>query len=383
MPDWLERETDRKYHPRANLFPLLEGSEYEELKADIAANGLLEAIWLHQDESILDGRNRHRACIETETEPRFRTWTGDGSPLLFVVSMNLKRRHLTYDQRVGIGLKLEPAFAIEAAERQQATQFKNGAPPVAPNSEQPVPRAAEQAAQQVKVGKSAIYEMIAVQKDDPELPEKLIAGKTTVRKERKKREEKKKREEVKAYTERVVNSPTLEKVYNVIYADPPWDYGGSGIMNAEACSHYAVMSFENIKQYLQTIALQIADDAVLFLWVTNPFLEQSFEVVKAWGFQYKTNIVWRKTELKKWGVGFYVRGQHELLLICTRGSFTPLDKNISPPISSVLEAPIGEHSAKPEEAYHIIETLYPNCTYIELFARQTREQWDTLGNEAS
>lgn len=185
MITWLEAEKDRKYHEIAQLFPLMQGDEFEQLKADIVANGLREAIWLHPDGSILDGRNRHRACIETEIEPpHFRTWNGDGSLVSFVVSMNLHRRHLTYDQRVGIALKLEPAYAKEAKKRMLA-----GTP--VPNSAQG--RAAEQAAKQAKVGKSAVVEMKAVQEaGDPEVADKLIAGKTTVRKERKRHKRQKK-----------------------------------------------------------------------------------------------------------------------------------------------------------------------------------------------
>ena len=117
---WLEQERNRQYHPVADLFPLLEGEEFDELKADIAANGLLEPIWIHPDGSILDGRNRHRACIEIETRPGFRTWDNGGSLVSFVTSMNLHRRHLTYDQRVGIGLKLESVLADEARKQQGA-----------------------------------------------------------------------------------------------------------------------------------------------------------------------------------------------------------------------------------------------------------------------
>ena len=99
-------ELDRPYHPIANVFPLLQGEEFEQLKADIAANGLLEAIWLHPDGRIIDGRNRHRACIETNTEPRFRAWDGQGSLVSFVVSLNLHRRHLNESQRAMIAAKI-------------------------------------------------------------------------------------------------------------------------------------------------------------------------------------------------------------------------------------------------------------------------------------
>lgn len=122
--DWIDKEKERQYHSIADLFPLMQGDEFEQLKADIVANGLREAIWLHPDGSIIDGRNRHRACIESEIEPpHFRTWNGDGSLVSFVVSMNLHRRHLTSSQRAVIALDVLPMLEKEARERQKATQL--------------------------------------------------------------------------------------------------------------------------------------------------------------------------------------------------------------------------------------------------------------------
>ena len=117
--DW-ETEIHREYHEVASLFPLMEGDEFDALKADIAENGLLEPIWLHPDGRIVDGRNRHRACIETETPPRFETWSGRGSLVSFVVSKNLHRRHLTSSQQAVIALEALPLLEEEAKERQGA-----------------------------------------------------------------------------------------------------------------------------------------------------------------------------------------------------------------------------------------------------------------------
>jgi N6-adenosine-specific RNA methylase IME4 len=176
--------------------------------------------------------------------------------------------------------------------------------------------------------------------------------------------------------------PTIdgEKVYNVIYADPPWEYSNTGVHGA-AEHHYNTMPIDKIETLLSDIGLNVDKNAVLFMWVTNPILVEGFQIVEKWGFKYKTNMVWVKTELKKPGSGFYVRGRHELLFIATRGSFTPLDEHISPPIGSVVEHPILEHSRKPECFYQVIERLYPGCNYIELFARSSRSGWDTWGNE--
>ena len=162
-----------------------------------------------------------------------------------------------------------------------------------------------------------------------------------------------------------------EGKYNVIYADPAWEYRNAGISGA-AEKHYSTMPTDEI------CALKIpsVDNSVLFLWATNPLLEDAFSVIKSWGFEYKTNIVWVK---ERAGQGFYVKGQHELLLICTRGNFTP---NNSLYIRSVVELPRQEHSKKPEKFYEIIEEMYPTGTYLELFHRgMCRPKWVCWGNE--
>ena len=83
------------FHPVAEIFPLMQGEQYDKLVQDIRENGLQESIWMHPDERIIDGRNRYRACLDAGVEPRFRTWEGEGSLIRFIVSLNLHRRHLT------------------------------------------------------------------------------------------------------------------------------------------------------------------------------------------------------------------------------------------------------------------------------------------------
>lgn len=115
-------EQDRKAHAVAALFPELTGVGYTELVADIRANGLHQPIMLHPDGSIIDGRNRHRACLEAGVAPRFDTWDGKGSLIALVVSLNLHRRHLNESQRAMLGAQLKPMFEDEAKQRYLATQ---------------------------------------------------------------------------------------------------------------------------------------------------------------------------------------------------------------------------------------------------------------------
>jgi len=172
--------------------------------------------------------------------------------------------------------------------------------------------------------------------------------------------------------------PLPEGIFDVIYADPPWQYDNQIESWGPASLHYAAIPLQEI----MAMKIPAADNAVLFLWATNPFLPDALKVVEAWGFTYKTNIVWVKTSLQRPGSGFYVRGRHELLFICTKGSFVP-DQTGKEPIGSVLEAPIREHSRKPDETYEIIERMYPQQKYLELFARHSRQGWASWGDQVA
>jgi len=160
--------------------------------------------------------------------------------------------------------------------------------------------------------------------------------------------------------------------FDVVYADPPWKYEFSKSKSRAIESHYITMELVDICN----LKIPIGDNAVLFLWATSPKLEQSFKVIKSWGFEYKTSMIWVKDKV---GMGYYARGQHELLLIAVKGKMlipAPAKRR-----DSVIFAPVVEHSKKPEIVYTIIESMYPNCKYLELFARNERENWISWGNE--
>lgn len=166
-------------------------------------------------------------------------------------------------------------------------------------------------------------------------------------------------------------------VYRVLYADPPWQYANSGL-GGSAEQHYATMSTAGLCAL--DMETRADTDAVLFLWATNAMLPDALSVMGAWGFAYKTNFCWIKDRATYGKLGFYNYGRHELLLVGTKGSMLPA---VTPLPESVLEAKKGEHSRKPEEVYALIEAMYPNGPYLELFARRTRAGWSSWGNEVA
>jgi N6-adenosine-specific RNA methylase IME4 len=164
------------------------------------------------------------------------------------------------------------------------------------------------------------------------------------------------------------------KRYHVIYADPPWQYEHPISESRRIENQYPTMSLDDI------VALPVsniaADDSILFLWVTTPMARKGFTVMEAWGFEYRTGMVWVKPSI---GMGHWVRQRHELIYIGTRGSIpTPAPENKP---DSVLEAPRLDHSQKPEEMYNIIESMLPGLLRVELFARDKRPGWDSWGNQ--
>jgi len=169
--------------------------------------------------------------------------------------------------------------------------------------------------------------------------------------------------------------PLPEGSYDIIYADPPWNFTNATDFSPE----YNTIDTEKLCGFGEKINQRIGADAILFLWSPNAILPEALEVMKAWGFTYKSNIVWVKPhEL----MGYWVKSKHEMLLIGKKGDALTPEEDAQP--SSILIIENGtplRHSEKPEEVYAIIERMFPKQNYIELFARKTREGWTSWGNE--
>lgn len=169
--------------------------------------------------------------------------------------------------------------------------------------------------------------------------------------------------------------------YRVIYADPPWKYNNSGVITANdaygrAARHYPTMSLPELMEMGETVRSMADDDAVLFFWVTSPLLADCFDVIRSWGFRYKTSFVWDKVAHN---FGHYNSVRHEFLLVCTRGSCTPDTPTL---YDSVVSIQRTEHSVKPDEFRRMIDDLYPHGRRIELFARRPADGWEAWGNQA-
>jgi len=182
------------------------------------------------------------------------------------------------------------------------------------------------------------------------------------------------------------------KKYQIIYADPPWKYRQGKSMGTNfqgaADAQYPCMDYRDIcKLPIEKLA---DEKCILFIWVTFPMLAEGLEVIKAWGFEYKTiAFAWLKinpvNKQPLFGVGYYTKSNIEVCLLATKGEAHKLVKSNS--VSQVIVAPKTKHSRKPQEARDKIVELMGNLPRIELFARKENklfdnfEGWDVVGND--
>jgi N6-adenosine-specific RNA methylase IME4 len=178
--------------------------------------------------------------------------------------------------------------------------------------------------------------------------------------------------------------PAPSGLVSTIVADPPWRYGNT-VTRAAAEDHYPTMSIDELRE-LPVARDRAADDAHLYLWTTAGHLPEAFRVMEAWGFEYKTYLVWAKPQM---GMGNYFRVSTELVLFGVRGRLPVEDRGIK----NWFEARRGRHSKKPEEFLRLVERASPG-PYLEMFSRcsksgqlicgcaKCQHGWEVWGNQA-
>ena len=172
----------------------------------------------------------------------------------------------------------------------------------------------------------------------------------------------------------------MDKKYKTIYADPAWSEVGGGRIKRGADKHYSVMKTKDIIVMKDLVGKVSDDNCHLYLWVTNNFMKDGLDVMKEWGFRYVTMITWAKD---RFGLGQYFRGQTEHCLFGVKGRlpYKIIDGKRQQSTTLII-AKRQKHSKKPNEMYEYIEKVsYGN--YLELFARNKRDGWDSWGNETN
>lgn len=434
-----------EFHPLANIFPLIEGSDFDELVRDIQARGLLEQIVL-LDGKILDGRNRYRAGVAAGILPRhlseitaaqikyFRHYVPIGAPppsqaelLDFAWSKNWHRRHLTPSQRAiviadyeafrhggarrlpvqdanlhleGLESQAPGPTRADLAERGQVSERLLASAGVVrdhavPEVKEAVRRgeiavtSAEEIAQKPVDEQRAILESLP--RDDsgkltPEAKKALAPVIKEIRADKVAAKKEKRAEREREWGQHLQELP--EKYFGVAIEDFEWDhepYSRETGVDRHPSMHYETAEDAHTPEEIVARCAErfqcLADDCILFKWSTIPHLAIALKVLELQGFAYVTNLVWDKERKgNARGPGYWFTGEHEIVLVGVRGT-----KIVRPAVAhfrSRFSAPVGEHSAKPDNLHEIIEYHWPSVPKVEFNARRARKDWAQWGNQA-
>jgi N6-adenosine-specific RNA methylase IME4 len=376
---------DYRFHPASMIVPLMEGKAFDILVADIEAHGLRKPCVLHQNQ-ILDGRNRYKACRIARVACRFVRYTGN-DPVAYVISHNVVRRHLNESQRAMVAARLATLRDGQRLDRQGA---------------QICAATQAQAATRLNVSRRLVQNARKVLDHGiPDLVHAVDQGELKVSEAVKSATRLSPAQQAQALAEARANGKTLKTVLNnkliatrnaaisrnntelcagtfdVIYADPPWQFDGDEISD-RVTGKYPKMSTEDICRL--PVATIAANDGYLFLWTTkHHFLHgDAMKVANAWGSKIVDWITLAKDES---GVGRHTRHATEYLCICKRGNNLP-----APPTDAVprdwQNFPVRRQGEKPVEFYGIIERMTVGLNRrVELFARRRRNGWIAWGNQ--
>ena len=363
------------------LIPPLTPEEYTGLEQSILTEGCRDALIVWND-TLIDGHNRYEIC-NRHGKP-FKTsekaFSSRDDVMLWIIDNQFSRRNLPTYERGVLALKKKGIIARQAEGRMMLGKKAD------PNQNSDKGSTYKKLAGMAGISHDTIHKIDIIEHKAPEpLKEKIKSGEVSinqayqaVRREEKIQVVEQKIEEHKEKATGITDIYATDKKYNIIYADPAWDYWSGGNKNQNL--HYTTMSLDDIRNLP---VKNIADnDCVLFLWVTYPILQEAFKVIESWGFKYSTaGFVWVKknknVDTPFIGCGSWTRANSELCLIATKGNMTRLDAGIS----QIIETPIEEHSKKPAIARQLITKLVGELPRIELFSRQATDGWDIWGNE--
>ena len=368
--------TNLKINPDfKTLIPPLELEEYSQLEENLIQNGIREAISLWND-TIIDGHNRYE--IAQKHGLSFTTvsyeFESENDVIAWIVKNQAGRRNLSAFARVRLALKAKEIISAKAKENQRAAGGAKRQNFVSAETSEnagniegfTLPQnSAEALETREKIADMAGTSHDTVSKVEkilnsatPEIITQLERGEISVHKAYQETRETKTQEKKSAVAKYKLPSGK----FNVIYANPPWQHSSP------------VGYLESIK----SMKIPTEKNAILFLWSAYNMLPEALDVMKSWGFKYKSQLIWDKESSDE---GYWVKTQHEVLLIGTKGSFkTPTSES---KVNSVYREQYSVQSAKPAYFYSVIEQYCPYGKYLELFAHeQFNEKWTVWANQA-
>ena len=351
-------------HPQAALVPPMPADHYQAFRSDIARRGVLTPLEITANGVVLDGRERLRAASELQIETVPIRIIAPTDEVEYILLCALQRRQLTASQKAALALELQryQELKADAAQRrlQNLCQTSTEVAILPPRG-----KTREIAASWAGVSPRTLQDAATVQAHDPALFEQIKQGQIAA-------DQAARRIRRRLRDDQITGPPPLPSGrFEIVYADPPWQLGNPDGPNAPE-RHYPTLPLEEIK----ALPVPAADDCLLLIWAVNCLLPEALQVIDAWGFSYKTELVWVKPSI---GLGNWTRNQHEPLLLATKGCFPLAEPDRR--FSSVIHAPRRRHSQKPEIVYQLIEQAWPHASKLELFARTPPPGWTAWGNQ--
>ena len=333
------------------------------------------APWI-EEYIIVDGHNRYEICTRNNIPFRIDRATLEDfeerdDVKIWIIKNQFSRRNISTFQRAELALSLDTLFS-ESAKRNQGTRTDLGFNFTPREGESPRDReTARKIAEVAGVGHNTISQVKRIIKDaPPDLIQEVRFGEKSIKEAYKEIRAAEKAEQKQIAIDQINSLTTPTGKYHVLVVDPPWQYE----KRAEDTTHrgrclYPTMSIAEICN----IEIPAEDNAVLWLWTTNAFIHDAYHIVESWEFTPKTVLTWVKDRM---GVGDWLRGQTEHCILAVRGK-PVIDLTNQ---TTVLNAPLREHSRKPDEFYDMVSSLCPGRK-IDMFSREPREGWDQWGGE--
>ena len=351
-----------------SLIPPLTDEEFRQLEQAILRDGIRAPLVTWQ-KILLDGHHRKRIIdkhngLNIDYQTVEVALPNRDSAKAWIIKNQFARRNLSPYQRAELAFSLEKLLPSRQGQRTDLAGNDSGV-----NSHQSKP--SEIAAKTAGISAQTFSRAKCLRDNaDDSAKEKLRRGETTINREYKRIVQ---AERKLAQAEAAKTAKLPQGKYQVIAADPPWQYRKrpDDVTQRGRCP-YPTMTVDEIA------ALPVSDlaheDCILWLWTTNSHMAEAHQVAKDWGFTVKTILTWVKNKM---GVGDWLRGQTEHCLMCVKGK--PV-VNLTDQ-TTVLHGALREHSRKPEEFFKLVEALCPAKARLELFSRAPREGWTAHGSE--
>lgn len=396
-----------------SLIPPLSKEEYKLLEKSILSEGCRDplVVWQNGKLTLIDGHNRYEICQKNNIEfiTKEISFSGKDDVKIWIIKNQFGRRNLDSLSRVELAKMLEGFYKEKAKENKRLSggdkvskEYKKA---VCLKSDKPVDidlflsseehdqfcienthnltvkkeiipvDTKKELAKIAGVGRDTFIKAEKVlEKAKPEVIQAIKEKRTSINKVYSEIKQQERKADIEQQKKDIATGKAKlpEGVFEVIVIDPPWPYGTEySPTGRRAANPYPEMSLEEI----ENINLPSAENCILWLWTTHKFMRNSFEILDKWGFRDVAILTWVKDRM---GLGTWLRSQSEFCIMAVKG--TP-KVNLTNE-TTVLNAPMREHSRKPDEFYSMVDSLSIGRK-LEYFSREKREGWEIYGNDTS